>query len=73
MHRKEASYLTRRQRLPMSDTAPKDQHALLGHRPTPASRQPKSRECVFEFVRERDHTRWRCELVDDDRRVDPAE
>jgi hypothetical protein len=20
---------------------------------------------VFQFVRERDHTRWRCELVDD--------
>jgi hypothetical protein len=52
----------------MSDTSPKDQNALLaGHRPTPASRQPKPRECVFAFVRERDHTRWRCELVDDGR------
>jgi hypothetical protein len=50
----------------MSDTSPKDQNALLaGHQPTTASRQPKPRECVFEFAREYDHTRWRCELVDD--------
>jgi hypothetical protein len=49
----------------MSDTSPKDQDALLaGHRSTPAPRQPKPRECVFEFVRA-DHVRWRCELVDD--------
>ena len=50
----------------MSDTSPKDQAALLaGHRPTSIPRGPKPRECVFEFARERDHVRWRCELVDD--------
>jgi hypothetical protein len=50
----------------MSDTSPKDQNALLAsHQPTPSPRQPKPRDCVFEFVRERDHVRWRCELVDD--------
>lgn len=30
-----------------------------------AARTPHPRECVFEFARERDHTRWRCEFVDD--------
>jgi hypothetical protein len=52
----------------MSDTSPKDQAALLaGHRPTATARTPKPRELVFELYRERDHTRWRCELVDDGR------
>src|SRR4051812_47549396 len=50
----------------MSDTSPKDQAALLaGHRPTSTPRAPKPRECVFQLYRESDHTRWRCELVDD--------
>ena len=52
----------------MSDTSPKDQAALLAaHRPTATPRAPKPRECVFQFVRERDHVRWRGELVDDGR------
>jgi hypothetical protein len=52
----------------MSDISPKDQAALLaGHAPPPTTRESKPRECVFEFVRERDHIRWRGELVDDGR------
>jgi hypothetical protein len=30
----------------------------------PPPRQPKPGELLFEFYRERDHTRWRCELRD---------
>ena len=33
-------------------------------RKTPA-RTPHPQQCAYEFARELDHTRWRCELVDD--------
>jgi len=32
------------------------------HRPATPPRQPQSGELLFEFYRERDHARWRCEL-----------
>jgi hypothetical protein len=32
------------------------------HRPPSPPRQPQPGELLFEFYRERDHTRWRCEL-----------
>ena len=34
------------------------------HRPPAPPRQPQSGELLFEFYRERDHTRWLCELRD---------
>lgn len=46
-------------------TSPKNQEALTaGYRPTPAPRQPKPRETLWQFVRA-DHVRWLAELVDD--------
>jgi hypothetical protein len=32
------------------------------HRPPEAPRQPQPGELLFEFYRERDRSRWRCEL-----------
>ena len=34
------------------------------NRPPAAPRQPKPGEFLFEFYRERDHSRWLCELRD---------
>src|SRR6185436_12389641 len=34
------------------------------HRPPDPPRQPQPGELLFEFYRERDHSRWRCELRD---------
>ena len=34
------------------------------HRPPTPARQPKPGEKLFEFHRERDHSRWLCELRD---------
>ena len=34
-------------------------------RPPAPPRQPKPGELLFEFYRERDHSRWLCELRDD--------
>ena len=34
------------------------------HRPPEPPRQPQPGELLFEFYRERDHSRWRCELRD---------
>ena len=35
------------------------------HRPPTPARQPKPGELLFEFYRDRDHSRWLCELRDD--------
>jgi hypothetical protein len=34
------------------------------HRPPAPPRRPQPGELLFEFYRERDHTRWLCELRD---------
>jgi len=48
----------------MSDTSPKDQAALTHNASAAPVRQPQPGELLFEFYRERDHSRWRCELRD---------
>ena len=40
----------------------RDPEGFKPHRPPHPPRQPQHGEFLFEFVRERDHTRWRCEL-----------
>jgi hypothetical protein len=48
----------------MSDTSPKNQDALRHNGPSPPARQSQPGELLFEFYRERDHSRWLCELRD---------
>lgn len=43
----------------------RDDRSDLLHTAKPApARQPKPAELLFEFYRESDHSRWRCELRD---------
>jgi hypothetical protein len=53
-----------RMRTRMSDTSPTNQKALVHDAPPAPRRQPKRGELLFEFYRERDHSRWLCELRD---------
>jgi hypothetical protein len=51
----------------MSDTSPTNQRALQYDAPKAPPRQAKPGELLFEFYRERDHSRWLSELRDNSR------